>query len=96
MITISAVDITGSITNPDKIAIQQKTMIDITLNPYDITASNYASQVKLNYNQSEIVILNDEESDEYATYFTPLYTEKINYQQWKRQINKSFQELRIE
>lgn len=96
MITINAVDITGSISNPDKTAIQQKTLIDITLNPFDISASNYSNKVKLNYNQSEIVILNDEESDNYATYFTPIYSEKISYQEWKRRINKSFQELRVE
>jgi hypothetical protein len=96
MITINTVDITGSISNPDKPAIQRKTLIDITLNPFDISASNYSDQIKLNYNQSEIVILNGEESGNHAVYFTPLYTEKINYQQWKRQINKSFQELRVE
>lgn len=96
MITITAVDITGSISNPDKTAIQQKTLIDITLNPFDISASNYSSKMKLNYNQSEIVILNDDLSDNYAVYFTPLYTEQLSYQQWRRQINKSFQELRVE
>lgn len=96
MITITSVDITGSISNPDKIAIQEKTLIDITLNPFDISASNYSDQIKLNYNQSEIVILNGEESGNHAVYFTPLYTEQLNYLQWKRQINKSFLELRVE
>lgn len=96
MIETTQVTVTGSIKNPDKMAIEQRSMIDITLDPYDISASNYASKIKLNYNQTEIILLDDDTSDNFDTYFTPLYTEKIDYNQWKKTINKSFQELGLE
>jgi hypothetical protein len=96
MITITAVDVTASISNPDTSAIQQKQMIDITLNPFDITASGYSEKIKLNYSNSEIVLISDEASEKFDIYFTPIYTETLSYQQWKTQINKSFQELEIE
>lgn len=96
MIQNTNVELSGSITNPDIISIQQKTMIDISLNPGDITASNYIGQVKLTPDNSEILLIDDEESDTDDTYFTPIYNEKINYEVWKRTINKSFQELSIE
>lgn len=96
MINTTSIRITGSVVNPDKTAIEEKSMIDITLNPYDISASNYTSQIKLNYNQTEIVLVDDDTSDNFDTYFTPLYTEKIDYSQWRKTINKSFQELGIE
>lgn len=96
MIQNTNIEITGSVTNPDKTAIQQKTMVDITLNPYDIVASNYTDEIKLNYNQTEIVLLDDETSEKHDTYFTPVYNEKLDYAVWKRTINKSFQELSIQ
>lgn len=96
MIQNTNIEITGSIANPDATSIQQKSMVDITINPYDIVASNYSDQIKLNYNQTDIVLLDDETTDEYQTYFTPLYNEKIDYNTWKRTINKSFQELSIQ
>lgn len=95
MIQNTNIEITGSVANPDKTSIQQKSMIDITINPYDIVASNYSNEIKLNYNQTEIVLLDDETSDTHDTYFTPVYGEKISYDTWKRTINKSFQELSI-
>lgn len=96
MITITAVDVTASIENPDKLAIQKKDMVDISLSPFDITASGYAEKIKLNYNNSEITLITDTNSDKFDIYFTPVYSEKLSYQQWKKQINKSFQELEIE
>ncbi len=96
MITITAVDVTASISNPDKLAIQNKQLIDITVNPFDITASGHTEKTKLNYNNSEIILITDDELDRFNVYFTPIYTEKLSYQQWKKQINKSFQELEIE
>lgn len=96
MIQNTNIEITGSIVNPDATSIRQKSMIDITINPYDIVASEYSDEIKLNYNQTEIVLLDDDTSEKHDTYFTPLYNEKINYEVWKRTINKSFQELSIQ
>jgi hypothetical protein len=96
MIQNTNIEITGSIVNPDATSIRQKSMIDITINPYDIVASEYSDEIKLNYNQTEIVLLDDDTSETHDTYFTPLYNEKINYEVWKRTINKSFQELSIQ
>jgi hypothetical protein len=96
MIQNTNIELDGTIVNPDTRAIQQKTMIDISLRVGDISASNYTSQIKLNYNNSEIMLLDDENSDNNDTYFTPLYTEKISYEVWKKTINKSFLELDIE
>jgi len=96
MIQNTNVELSGSIVNPDIIPIQQKTMIDITLNLSDISASNYVNQIKLTYDNSEIILVDDDESDTHDTYFTPIYNEQIDYETWKRTINKSFQELGIE
>lgn len=95
MIPIVEVLITGSVTNPDTMAIKRKSLIDISVSTFDISASNYTDTLKLNYNNSEIVLLDDENVDEFDTYYTPLYTEKINYNVWKTSINKTFQELEI-
>lgn len=95
MIPIVDVMITGSVTNPDKMAIEKKSLIDISVSTFDISASNYTNTLKLNYNNSEIVLLDDEEVEEFDVYYTPLYTEKINYNVWKTSINKTFQELEI-
>ena len=51
--------------------------------------------VKSKKENHEIVLLDDETSDVHDTYFTPIYSEKISYDTWKRTINKSFQELSI-
>lgn len=96
MILITPIEITGSIPNPDKLAIEEKSLIDISISEYDISASGYSTTLKLNYDRSEIVLLNDADNDDYDTYYTPLYTEKINYDTWKNTINKSFNELGLE
>lgn len=95
MIPIVNVIITGSVTNPDSAAIRKKSLIEIPVSTFDISASNYTNTLKLNYNNSEIVLLDDEDVDDFDTYYTPLYTEKINYNVWKTSINKTFQELEI-
>jgi hypothetical protein len=80
--------------NPDKLAIRNKARIDITLTTTDISASNVQDTIALNFSENEVVTINDGASDTKGdTYFTPLYTEKINYDIWKTTINKSFQEL---
>ncbi len=86
--------ITASISNPDRPAIRRKQPIDISLTVFDISASNYENSVALNFNQTEIVVFDDDDvTTKGDIYFTPIYTEKINYNVWKTTINKSFQEL---
>lgn len=96
MIPIANVPVTGSIVNPDKSAIQKKSLINIPISTFDISASNHTTDIKLNNtNNLEIILLDDQTADEFDTYYTPLYTEKINYNVWKTTINKTFQELEI-
>lgn len=79
--------------NPDKKAIAEKNTIDIRVSVGDLTASNATESVKLNTALSEITVYVDSLESNGATYYTPLYTEKINYETWKKTVNKSFQEL---
>lgn len=85
-----------TIINPDTAPIQQRSRIDISLSNFDISASSYIEAVKLNYNETEVVVMDSLDPDSVVTgslYYTPLYTEKINYNQWVTEINKSFREL---
>lgn len=87
-------NITVSGSNPDKASIQRKKIIDISLNSTDVSASNAYDDILLNYTQTEITIINDKQNGTKGdVYYTPLYTEKINYSVWKRTIDKSFKEL---
>lgn len=79
--------------NPDKNSIMNKDTIDISVSLTDITASNATESIKLSTNKSEIEVYVDSEETVGSVYYTPLYTEKINYNVWKRIINKSFTEL---
>ncbi len=93
MITYTSIPVLSE-ENPDKDAIKNKARIDITLTTTDISASGAQDSIALNFVQNEVVSINDGASDTKGdAYFTPLYTEKINYDVWKTTINKSFQEL---
>jgi hypothetical protein len=92
--------------NPDSGSISQKETIDISFSSTDVTASsansallngmNYTSSIKTNYTATgQIVVIPrdpDNIEDGYV-YYTPIYTEKINYEVWKQRVNKTFQEL---
>jgi hypothetical protein len=94
MISSSNVTITASISNPDARVISQKKLVDISLNLFDVSASNSQNKIMLNFGQTEIIVFDDNLNQTKGDiYFTPLYTEKINYEVWKTTINKSFQEL---
>ena len=86
------VQITGSVQNPDKLAISKKDTIDISVSNFDISASNYGDTILLNFQNNETVVYLDNTTSG-SVYYTPLYTENINYDVWKNRINKSFREL---
>lgn len=85
---------TASIINPDKDAINNKKVIDISLTNFDVSASSYINNIALNFDQTGFVTYDDGVTTSRGdVYFTPLYTEKISYEEWLNTINKSFQEL---
>lgn len=79
--------------NPDKEAITNKDTINISVSLNDITASNATQSINLNSNKTEIKVYVDSTETTGSTYYTPVYTEKINYEVWKKIVNKSFTEL---
>jgi hypothetical protein len=89
----TTIALTGTTQNPDAKAIVTKKVIDISITSTDISASNYTSSVKLNYTGNEIQVYVSASASTNATYYVPVYAEKINYDVWKRTVNKSFQEL---
>lgn len=93
------VPVTQSIQNPDISAVKSKNVIDIAISDFDISASSYSDAVNLNYQGTEttIFIENFEQLNAVtgSLYYTPVYVEKINYDTWKRKINKSFTELGV-
>lgn len=103
MIGTSNVIVTASLSNPDKDAIVNKRTIDISLLESDVSSSGLT--VKINPSTSQVRIQRTTQVDEFADdfdpsklpdvsfYYTPIYSEKINYNIWKTRINKTFQEL---
>lgn len=89
----TTIELTGTTVNPDKEAIAAKRTIDISVTQSDISASNYTSSIWLNHAKTEIQVYVSSSNSTNATYYVPVYAEKINYNVWKQTINKSFQEL---
>lgn len=79
--------------NPDINAIQTEDTINIEVSLADITASNATQSVALNSRNTEITVYIDSTETSGSLYYTPMYTEVINYDIWKKTINKSFTEL---
>lgn len=82
--------------NPDSASIANKSTIDIGVYDTDISASAYSQSIKLNYTNDSIIVQIPEDIDEFTDgyrYYTPMYTEKINYDEWKTTVNKTFKEL---
>jgi hypothetical protein len=86
--------------NPDKNAIASKQVIDVSLSMTDISASLSSgslnlSGIKTNYMKQKLIIVTDaaEQNNEGNIYYTPTYTEQINYEVWKTTVNKTFNEL---
>jgi hypothetical protein len=97
MTTLKTLNLSNTVVNPDLVPIQQRSRIDINISEFDLSASGYSEAVKLNYEKKEIVIVDslDPNLVTGSLYYTPLYTEKIDYNVWKTEINKSFQELEV-
>lgn len=83
--------------SPDAAAIVAKGVVDISLSVSDVSASLMSGSlavdsVTLNPTKQKIVVI-DDGSD--GVYFTPIYTERLNYTEWQRTVNKTFEELSI-
>lgn len=83
-----------NIPNPDSESIAKKSQINISLSTFDISASGYYGLINTNYARTEqIVTIPEENLITTSSYYTPLYTEKLNYNVWLNTINKNFEEL---
>lgn len=93
MIPVKNIILSGSIQNPDINSIRNRRTIDISLSEADVSAST--APVKANFVTNIITVhpTVTGSSDIAELYFTPMYTEKINYNEWKSNINKAFAEL---
>lgn len=84
----------GDLENPDSVNIEEKITIDINLREQEISASGYLNIIDTNYSKQEILVFDDNQSQTKGdVYYTPIYKEKISYDAWKQQINKTFEEL---
>lgn len=92
--------------NPDSDSIAQKQTVNISFTSTDVTASSansvslngmsYTSSIKPNYTTTgQIVVVPRDPNllESGYVYYTPIYTEKLNYQVWQQRVNKTFQEL---
>lgn len=82
--------------NPDSASIANKETIDISLSLFEVSASGYNESIKTNYTQTELTVVTPRFDGEIVSgniYYTPIYTEKLNYEVWKSTINKNFEEL---
>ena len=92
--------------NPDSGSVISKETIDISFSLTDVTASSansgsmngmsYTSSIKSNYTatgQSVVIPRDPDNIQDGYVYYTPIYTEKISYEQWQSRINKNFSEL---
>lgn len=84
------------IPNPDSADIISKNTVDISLTSTDVSASYYSSSIQQNYAGSGLSVVTPRPNSSIERgniYFTPLYTEKLDYQEWKSRVNKNFLEL---
>lgn len=93
MIKSTNIIVTASIQNPDKGALFKKEIVDLGLSEEDVKLAEIS--VKANYVSNFIVVhpTVTGSTDVAELYFTPLYKETINYDEWKQVINKKFLEL---
>lgn len=98
MPTTTNIEIITPPDNPDLLARQRKSTIDISTTVTDVSSSNSGSNMLLNYQRDELVLYvdaNPSSSSEPFVYYTPVYTEKLDYNVWKTTVNKSFQQLSL-
>lgn len=83
-----------NVPNPDSESISRKEQIDISFSLFDVSSSGYFGKIQTNYsNTVQIVTIPEESFINSSSYYTPLYTEKLNYNTWLVRINKNFEEL---
>lgn len=83
-----------NVENPDSASIVTKDEVNINISMFDISASGYLNKLHTNYSQNELVVtIPEREYTNSSSYYTPIYTEKLNYDVWLTKINKNFQEL---
>lgn len=87
-----------SIENPDIQSVSEKTDISYTISNLDILnllgSQSNAIQVA-NSSTFQVITIADDgtETTTGTSYYTPLYTEKIKYDEWLNTVNKNFNEL---
>ena len=84
------------IPNPDSVSIVNNDTVDVSFTLTDVSSSYYSSSIQPNYAASgvSVVIPRQNSSVERGNiYFTPVYTEKLSYEEWKTRVNKNFLEL---
>ena len=82
--------------NPDSASIANKQVIDISFSMSDVSSSLVTGSIQPNYTKTGntvIVPRYELPVQDGRVYYTPVYTEKINYDQWLARINKTFVEL---
>ena len=85
--------------NPDTDNLANKRTVDISVSQFDIDSSLSVGDidpagVRLDYTGQSIVLYNDGQLEtDGDLYYTPLYGEKLSYDEWKRRVNKDFVEL---
>ena len=85
-----------NIPNPDSSSVASKSTIDLTPSTNDIVSSSFSSSMKLNYMQDGLIVEVDGDvtpSEEAYAYYTPLYSEKLYYDEWQVVVDKTFREL---
>lgn len=93
MIPTKNIILSGSIQNPDSSTIRNKRIVDISLSDFDVSASQAKVSANLVTNIITVHPTVTGSSDIAELYFTPIYKEKINYNEWKTTVNKQFTEL---
>lgn len=90
---MTTIIVSGS--NPDIENIENKRDADISFSVADVSASLKTEVINTNYigdNLSVILPNADEVIIKGSVYYTPVYKEKLNYEQWLKS-NKNFREL---
>lgn len=85
-----------AIPNPDNISIASKDTVDVSFTFTDVSSSYYSSSIQPNYAASGVSVVIPRQNapvERGNIYYTPVYTEKLSYQEWKSRINKNFLEL---
>ena len=79
--------------NPDSESIAFKQPIDLSISLFDIEAAGETGSVQTNYSATAQVVFVDSVESAGSVYYTPIYKEQINYDEWLKRIDRNFQEL---